>query len=56
MGMKDVTHERQQVSPVQSSVAGLAAVFGGDQHQRDIDPVPAPRAGIEVLLVVQVLQ
>ncbi|KAL3139034.1 hypothetical protein ABBQ32_005836 [Trebouxia sp. C0010 RCD-2024] len=29
MGMKDVTHERQQVSPVQSTAAGLAAFVGG---------------------------
>lgn len=56
MGMKDVTHERQQVSPVQSTAAGLAAFVGGDQLHRDIDPVSALCAGVKMLLVVQVLQ
>ena len=29
--MEEVVHERQQVSPVQSTAAGLAAFLGGKQ-------------------------
>lgn len=55
--MEDVTHERQQVSPVQSTAAGLAAFVGGDQCRHIMrHTMVKTRAGVTVLSRMQVLQ
>ena len=55
--MEDVKHERQQVSPVQSTAAGLAAFVGGDEVKAIIrHTVVKIRAGVKVLSHVQVPQ
>ena len=54
--MADATHETQQVSPVQSTAAGLAAFLGGQQAAKHVVITFYMALHLQPCLLVQVLQ